>query len=74
MKYLLGIGFYGSVYKKIPTNVRLLMENLTGVDTPITARDFTREELIEMATLAERQKRRNLKNKNINKKVNYYYD
>ena len=54
-------GYIRGLYKKIPTNVRLLMENLTGVDTPITARDFTREELIEMATLAERQKRRNLK-------------
>ena len=54
-------GFVRSLYNNIPTNIRLLVENMVGVDTPITAKDFTKEELIEMAFLAEKQKRLNIK-------------
>ena len=35
----------GSLYKKLPTNMRLLAENLFGVDSPITEKDFKPEEL-----------------------------
>ena len=54
-------GFVRSLYNKIPTIIRLLVENMVGVDAPITAKDFTKEELIEMAFLAEKQKRLNIK-------------
>ena len=54
-------GFVRSLYNNIPTNIRLLVENMVGVDTPITAKDFTKEELIEIAFLAEKQKRLNIK-------------
>ena len=51
-----------SLYKRIPTNARLLLENLAGVDTPITAEDFTKDELVEMVFLAEKQKQYNKRN------------
>jgi len=54
-------GFVRSLYNNIPTNIRLLVENMVGVDTPITAKDFTKDELIEIAFLAEKQKRLNIK-------------
>ena len=41
-------GIVESLYKRIPTNARLLLENIAGVDTPITAEDFTKDELVEM--------------------------
>ena len=49
-------GIVESLYKRIPTNARLLLENLAGVDTPITAEDFTKDELVEMVFLAEKQR------------------
>jgi len=54
-------GFVRSLYNNIPTNIRLLVENIVGIDTPITAKDFTKDELIEIAFLAEKQKRLNIK-------------
>ena len=56
-----------SLYNKIPTNVRLLVENLTGVDRPITAADFTEDELVEMVFIAEKTKEYNKKREQITK-------
>ena len=42
------------LYKKIPTNMRLLLENLVGKDTPITEKDFTNDELLQMVSDIER--------------------
>ena len=52
-------GAIRSLYKMIPTNVRLLMENLAGADDVITAADFTEDELVEMLVMARRQQDRN---------------
>ena len=38
-------GGIGELYKKIPTNLRLFGEYLAGVESPITEKDFTTEEL-----------------------------
>jgi len=38
-------GGIGELYKKIPTNLRLLGEYLAGAESPITEKDFTTEEL-----------------------------
>jgi hypothetical protein len=35
----------GSLYRRLPTNMRLLIENLLSVDSPITEKDFKPEEL-----------------------------
>ena len=35
----------GSLYKRLPTNMRLLAENIFGADSPITEEDFKPEEL-----------------------------
>ena len=56
---------FRSLYNKIPTNVRLLVENLTGVDRPITAADFTEDELVEMIFLAEKTKQANKKREEV---------
>lgn len=58
-------GIMAGLYKKIPTNMRLLGENLVGVDRPITNKDFTNDELVEMAFMAEQQKRVNKKREEI---------
>ena len=52
-------GAIRSLYKMIPTNLRLLMENLVGADDVITAADFTEDELVEMLVMARRQQDRN---------------
>ena len=52
-------GVMAGLYKKIPTNIRLLAENIVGVDRPITNKDFTNDELVEMAFLAQRQREAN---------------
>ena len=44
-----------SLYKKIPTNMRLFVENLLGDTSTITEDDFTNDELIEMIALIEKQ-------------------
>jgi hypothetical protein len=44
-----------NLYKKIPTNMRLFIENLLGDTSTITEDDFTNDELIEMIALIERQ-------------------
>ena len=38
-------GGIGELYKKIPTNLRLFGEYLAGVESPITEKDFTEDEL-----------------------------
>jgi hypothetical protein len=38
-------GLFSSLYKKIPTNIRLAGEQVFGVSSPITEKDFTPEEL-----------------------------
>ena len=48
-----------SLYKKIPTNARLFLENLAGIDRPITNKDFTDDELIEMMIAIEKTKEHN---------------
>jgi len=50
-----------SLYKKIPTNMRLFIENLLGDTSTITEDDFTNDELIEMIALIERQQGINAK-------------
>lgn len=48
-----------SVYKKIPTNARLLGETLLGSNAPITEKDFTAEELAAIRNQVARQQERN---------------
>jgi hypothetical protein len=50
----------GSLYRKLPTNMRLLAENLFGVDTPITEEDFKPEELEFMREQIADYKTRNI--------------
>lgn len=38
-------GLFSSLYKRIPTNIRLAGEQLFGVSSPITEKDFSPEEL-----------------------------
>ena len=38
-------GLFSTLYKAIPTNVRLVGEQIAGVSKPITEKDFTPEEL-----------------------------
>ena len=45
-----------NLYKKIPTNMRLLIENLIGDTSTITEDDFTNNELIEIISAIEKQK------------------
>ena len=45
------------LYKKIPTNMRLLIENIFGRDTTITEKDFTTNELLQMAADIENQQK-----------------
>ena len=47
------------LYKKLPTNFRLLLENLVGVEEPVTEKDFTDSELIQMVLNIEDQKKKN---------------
>ena len=45
------------IYKKIiPTNARLLVENLLGKDSTITENDFTVDQLAQIILLSEQQK------------------
>ena len=46
---------FKNLYNKIPTNARLLIENILGDDSDITEENFTNDELIEMILLAEKQ-------------------
>jgi len=53
------------IYKKIiPTNARLLVENLLGKDSTITENDFTVDQLAQIILLSEQQKD-NTKNKKL---------
>ena len=64
-------GAIRSLYKMIPTNLRLLMENLVGADDVITAADFTEDELVEMLVMARRQQdRKKFNERNIQEIVN----
>ena len=66
-KYNLGNDSFSfrNVYNKIPTNARLLVENILGRKSDITEKDFTEDELIEMILLSEKQENnyRNKKNR-----------
>ena len=48
-----------SLYKRLPTNMRLLGEYLLGADTPITAEDFKPEELEVIRQQIAQQQQRN---------------
>ena len=50
----------GSLYGRLPTNMRLLAENLFGADSPITEKDFKPEELEFMREQIADYKRRNI--------------
>ena len=56
---------FRNLYNKIPTNARLLIENVLGKDSDITEKNFTNDELIEMILLAEKQEEnfRNVRNR-----------
>ena len=54
-----------SLYKKIPTNMRLYIENLLGDTSTITENDFTNKELIEIIALIEKQQAVNIKEEQI---------
>ena len=56
---------FRDVYNKIPTNARLLVENILGRKSDITEKDFTEDELVEMILLSEMQENnyRNKKNR-----------
>lgn len=49
----------GSLYKAIPTNIRLLGEYIAGKESPITEKDFTEKELRAMRESVDRAKARN---------------
>jgi len=49
------------LYHKIPTNIRLFMEQVIGKDSPITEQDFTEEELEVMRDRMMAQEARNIK-------------
>lgn len=49
----------GSIYKAIPTNIRLLGEYISGKESPITEKDFTEKELRAMRESVDRAKARN---------------
>lgn len=55
-------GLFDSLYKNIPTNVRLFGESIIGKTQPITNKDFTQEELnyiqSQVAAQEEKNKRR----------------
>lgn len=50
-----------SLYPKIPTNIRLFMEQVIGKDSPITEQDFTEEELEVMRDRMMAQEARNIR-------------
>jgi len=50
------------LYHKIPTNIRLVMEQIFGADSTITEQDFTAEELAVMRDLIIDQEARNVEN------------
>jgi hypothetical protein len=43
-----------ALYKKIPTNMRIFGENLFGSTDPITQKDFTNDELVQIIALKKR--------------------
>ena len=49
-----------SLYKSLPTNMRLLGEYIFGVDTPITAKDFKPEELAFIRQQVAQQQQQNM--------------
>ena len=48
-----------ALYKKIPTNMRIFGENLFGSTDPITQKDFTNDELIQIIALKRGQEKVN---------------
>jgi len=48
-----------ALYKKIPTNMRIFGENLFGSTDPITQKDFTNNELIQIIALKKQQEKVN---------------
>lgn len=49
-----------SLYRSLPTNMRLLGEYIFGVDTPITAKDFKPEELAFIRQQVAQQQQQNM--------------
>lgn len=52
-------GLFNNLYKAIPTNIRLLSEQIAGVSTPITEKDFTPEELDFIRKQIQKQEQAN---------------
>jgi hypothetical protein len=52
-------GLFSSLYKQIPTNIRLLGESIVGKTDPITAKDFTAEELAYIQKQVSEQETKN---------------
>jgi hypothetical protein len=53
-------GLFNTIYKKIPTNIRLVGEQLAGVSKPITEKDFSPEELSFIRSQIESQEKKNI--------------
>jgi len=63
----------GSLYKKIPTNIRLFMEQMFGADSPITEEDFTAEELEAIRRqITEQQRKNTIREENIRNNTERY--
>jgi hypothetical protein len=53
-------GLFDTLYKSIPTNIRLVGEQIAGVSKPITEKDFSPEELSFIRNQIEAQEKQNL--------------
>ena len=63
----------GSLYKKIPTNIRLFMEQMFGADSPITEEDFTAEELEAIRRqITEQQRKNTIREENVRNNTERY--
>jgi hypothetical protein len=58
-------GLFSSLYKQIPTNIRLLGESIFGKTDPITAKDFTAEELAYIQKQVSEQETKNKEKMNL---------
>jgi hypothetical protein len=58
-------GLFSSLYKQIPTNIRLLGESIVGKTDPITAKDFTAEELAYIQKQVSEQETKNKEKMNL---------
>jgi len=55
---------FTTLISNLPTNFKLLTEFMLGKDKPININDFTKDELVSIITLAEKQEENKLNIKN----------